>query len=318
VSIDDLRFAIHAPGLLALLLLPLPAPAHDSPEHVVEILTARMDVVGQRPDLLWRRATEHRVLGHLPAAARDLKEALKSNPRFLPALTDLSRVQLAQGRRRRALWTLDRAFACVLDEPGRAPLRMLRAEIFQAAGDWEKALVECDRALRHATGPALDWYLTRSQIQCRLSRFDDAVAGLQQGFAATGSAVLEVESIDALLDAGRFGEALEKIEPALADVRWQSAWLIRRARARVGAGDVSAAHADLLAALREINQRLHASRPDPGLLAERGLAYALLSDVTLARRDLTAAKKLGADAGALRRLEVTLAAQSGPGDVERR
>ena len=295
-------------ALLAVFLLPLPVPAHDSPEHVVEILTARMEVVGERPDLLWRRATEHRALRDLPAAGRDLKRALKLNPRFLPALTDLSRVQLAQGHRRRALWTLDRAFAFVRDEPGRSPLRMLRAEIFVEAGDFEKALVECDRALRHAEGTPLDWYLTRSQIQCRLGRFNEAVTGLQAGFELTGSAVLEVECIDAMIDAGRFGEALQQIEPILADSRWQASWLVRRARVRLGTGDISTAHADLLAAIRELNQRLNSPFPDPGLLTDRGLASALLGDIAPARRDLGEAKRLGADPDTVRRLEITLAA----------
>ena len=200
------------------------------------MLTARMEVVGQRPDLLWRRATEHRVLGDLAAAARDLRRALKMNPRYLPALTDLSRVQLAQGHRRRALWTIDRAFEFVRDEPGRAPLRMLRAEVFVESGDLEKALVECDRALHHADGTQLDWYLTRSQLQCRLGKFNEAVAGLKAGFELTGSAVLEVECIDAMLDAGRFVEAMVRIEPILADSRWQASWLVRRARVRKNSG----------------------------------------------------------------------------------
>lgn len=295
-------------GLLAMLLFPLSAPAHDSPEHVVEMLTARMEIVGQRPELLWRRATEHRALGDLPAAARDLKRAIKMNPRFLPALTDLSRVQLAQGQRRRALWTIDRAFESVHDEPGRSPLRMLRAEIFTEGGDLEKALIECDRALRHADGTQLDWYLTRSQIQCRLGKFNEAVAGLKAGFELTGSAVLEVECIDAMIDAGKFGEALERIEPALADSRWQASWLVRRARVRLAAGDISSAHADLMAAIRELNRRLTGPRPDPSLLTDRGLASALLGDVAPARRDLNEAKKLGADADTVRRLEVALAA----------
>ena len=43
----------------------LPASAHDSPEHVIEILTARMEAVGKRPDLLWRRATEYRAINLL-------------------------------------------------------------------------------------------------------------------------------------------------------------------------------------------------------------------------------------------------------------
>ena len=298
-----------AAGLILLaLLFPLArAWPHDSPEHVVEMLTARMEVVGRSPDLLWRRATEHRVLGDLAAAARDLKQALKMDSRFLPALTDLSRVQLAQGHRRRALWTIDRAFEFVRDEPGRSPLRMLRAEALVESGDLKKALSECDRALLYADGSQLDWYLTRSQLQCRLGRFNEAVAGLKAGFELTGSAVLEVECIDAMIDAGKFTEALERIEPALADSRWQASWLVRRARVRLAAGDISSAHADLMAAIRELNQRLNSPRPDPTLLTDRGLASALLGDVAPARRDLSEAKKLGADADTVRRLEVALA-----------
>jgi tetratricopeptide (TPR) repeat protein len=311
VTGDRRRALGRVTGALTVLLalsLPLRAPAHDSPEHVVEMLTARMELVGERPDLLWRRATEHRVLRDLPAASRDLKRALKLNPRFLSALTDLSRVQLAQGQRRRALWTTDRAFAFVPDEAGRAPLRMLRAEIFAEGGNMKQALIECDRALRHSETPALDWYLTRSQFQSRAGRFDEAIAGLKAGFERTGSAVLEVECIDVMLDAGRFDEALQRIEPILADSRWQASWMVRRARARLAAGEVSDAHADLLAAIRELNQRLASPRPDPGLLADRGLASALLGDAAPAQRDLQQAKRLGADAETVRRLELALAA----------
>src|SRR5437762_141317 len=63
--------------LLTLVLLPLRLPAHDSPEHVIEWLTARIDTTGQRPDLLWRRATEYRALSRLDAAVSDLKQAIK-------------------------------------------------------------------------------------------------------------------------------------------------------------------------------------------------------------------------------------------------
>jgi tetratricopeptide (TPR) repeat protein len=290
-------------------VLPPIAAGHDSPEHVVEMLTARMKVVGERADLLSRRATEYRALGNLSAAARDLHRAIKLQPDDLSALTDLSRVQLAQGHRRQALASTDRALKMVSDEPGRAPLRMIRAEIFSESGEPEKALVECDLALRHATSTELDWYLTRSQIQCRLGRFSEAVTGLKQGFELTGSAVLEVECIDAMIDAGRFREALAKIEPALSESRWQSSWLLRRARVRLGCGEISGAHADLLAAIRELNQRLRTPVPEAMLLADRGLAYALSGDVSMARRDLTAARKSGADAGTLRRLEVAVAAR---------
>lgn len=292
-----------------LALLSFPALPHDSPEHVVEILTAKMEVVGRRPDLLWRRATEYRVLRQLDAAASDLKAAVKAQPDYLPALTDLSRIQLAQGKYRRARSTINRALDSVDSDAARAPLWMVRADIYAVRGDLDKALTDCDLALRNATGNELDWYLTRSQLQCRLGRFNEAVTGLQEGFALTGSAVLEVESIDAMIEAGRFTEALKQIEPALADSRWRSSWLLRRARVRLGMGEISAAHEDLLAALSEINGRLNPAHHDYGLLADRGLAYALLGDVDLAQRDLKSARALGADDWTLRRLELAVNAK---------
>ncbi len=292
--------------LLTLGLLPLGLLAHDNPEQVIEWLTARIDAAGKRPDLLWRRATEYRALSRLDDAVSDLKQAIKIEPGFLPALTDLSRVQLAQGKRRQALQTINRALALVREESERAPLRMIRAEIFTAFGQLNQALAECDSALQHSSGTELDWYLTRSQIQCRLGKFKEAVAGLQQGFEQTGSAVLEVESIDAMIEAGLFTEALQKIEPLLVDCRWRSSWLIRRARVELGLGDVGRADDDLLEAIRELNQRVSGPHPDSGLLAERGLAFALLGDASLAKRDLSAAKKIGADAWVLRRLELAL------------
>lgn len=287
----------------------LPVSAHDSPEHVIEILTARMEAVGRRPDLLWRRATEYRAINLLDEAALDLKAALKLDANYLQALSDLCRVQQMQGKRRQAMSTINRALRKVRSDAERAPLWMLRGELLRDNGEFEKALADCDRALRHSSGRELEWYLTRSELQCKLGKFNEAVAGLKHGFELTGSAVLDVECVDALIEACRFEEALEKIGPALEDSRWQSSWLIRRARVELGQGKIAAAHADLLAAVRELNLRLNSTRPDYGLLAARGLAYALLGDLLLAQRDLEQARKQGADVWTLRRLEVALAGQ---------
>jgi len=285
------------------------AVAHDSPEHVIEMLTARMETVGERSDLLWRRATEHRALADHAAAAKDLKRAIKLRRDYLPALIDLSRVQLLQGQRRAALRTIERAMSFVPDEASRSPLRMIKAEIFAESGKMAAALSECDRALAGSGGAELDWYLTRSQIQCRLGRYAEAADGLQRGFELTGSAVLEVESIDARIDAGQYEKALPKVEAALADTRWQSSWLLRRARIRLGQGQIAAAHQDLAVAIVEMNRRLNPAHPEAGLLSERGFAYALLGDLSLAKRDLASARKGGADPASLRRLELTLLSQ---------
>jgi tetratricopeptide (TPR) repeat protein len=294
--------------LLFALILPQSLPAHDSPEHVVEILTARMETVGERADLLWRRAAEYRALRDHTAAAKDLKRAIKLRSDYLPAYVDLSRVQMNLGHRRRALWTIERAMRLPQSEVGRAPLRMVKADVLSESGKLAEALGECDRALAEVAHGELDWYLTRSQIQCRLGRFNDAVEGLRRGFELTGSAVLEVECLDAMIDAGQFNEALQKVETGLSESRFRSSWLLRRARIRLGQGSIAGGHQDLAEAIVEMNRRLNPNHPESGLLSERGFAYALLGDVELARRDLQAAQHAGADAGMLRRLEVALAA----------
>ncbi len=287
-------------------LLPCPAAAHDSPEHVIQILTARMETIGERPDLLWRRATEHRVLGNLPAAARDLKRAIKLRSDHTAAWVDLGRVRLAQGRHRDARRTVEKLLKTIPDGAGRAPVRMLKAEILMAAGDADGALREADLAIESTSDPLLDWYLTRGDLQCRLGKFAEAAAGLRRGFERTGSAVLEVECLDAMIEGGQHDDALAKVESELRQVRWRGSWLLRRARIAVARGEIASAHRDLGEAILEFSRRINPAAPEPGLLAERGLAGALLGDLTLARRDLAAARRAGADAVMLRRLELAL------------
>ena len=59
-------------------------------------------------------------------------------------------------------------------------------------------------------------------------------------------------------------------------------------------------------AIVELGQRINPNHPDVTLLADRGLAYALLGDVPAADRDLTAAKKAGAEEWVLRRAKTEL------------
>jgi len=275
---------------------------HDSPEHVIDILTARIEADPARADLRWRRATELRALGRLDEAARDLKKALQLQKDYYAAMLDLARIQLAQGAKRGALATVERGLAQAGDNAARASFRMLRAEIRSQCGQEAKALEDCQWALQHNPNVELDWYLTRSELQSRLGRFREAAQGLKEGFERTGSAVLEVESIEAMIDAAQFSEALAQIEPLLADCRWRSSWLIRRARVRLGQGDITAAQTDLSAAIQELNSRMRGTQPESGLLADRALAFALLGEVEPARQDFARAKKLGADGAMLWRV----------------
>jgi len=306
VSVEEISRRPNVFSLLALLLM-LFAPgllrAHDSPEHVVEMLTARMEVVGRRPDLLWRRATEYRVLGQLDAAEKDLRAALWRKRDFTQARLDLCRVQLALDQTNAALRTIRKEVSKSPKGSVDPGVRMMYAEVLTACGRVADAVVECDRALAADAGGNAEWYLTRCYLLYRLGRFDQAADGLRKGVDATGNAVLEAEWIDALIDAGRFEAAMAPIATQLAESRCQASWLIRRGRVEAGRGRVTEAHTDFLSAIRELNGRLGHGRLDFTLLAERGTAYALLGDLELAKSDLNRARANGADDWAVHRLE---------------
>jgi len=300
--------AVVSTMLLLAILAAARAQAHDSPEHVVEFLTARMKERGKTAELLWRRATEHRALNNLAAANTDLREAIALQPGYILAQADLARVEWQQGKVDRALETLNRGMAATSDIAARVPLELVRAEVRRSRGDFAGALADMEQAIAACPEPDPEWYLLRGQIQLRLGEPAAAATGLQQGFVLTGSAVLEADWIDALLDAGQARTAVGRIEPQLAESRCQSSWLLRRARARLLLGETTSARGDLHAAITEINERLNADHPEPALLLDRGYAQALLGDLESARRDLNTALKAGADEPARWRLEGILGA----------
>lgn len=311
----DLPVRIRSPwrgsaAFVLLLALGATASAHHSPDEVAGALTTEMERHGVTAERLWQRATEYRVLGRHEAAARDLTNALARQPDFLPASADLARAQLALGRADDARRTVEAALLRARDDAGQARLHLLRAEILEAQGRPGAALKDCERAFR-LTGMEIDDYLFRAQLQRRHQRFVEAAAGLKAGLDRHGAAVLEAEWIDALIDAGQPRPALERIQRHLRESRWRSAWLLRRARARLALGSISAAHADLLDVATEASQRLHPPHPDVTLLAERGLARALLGDASSARADLELARRHGAPAWVTWRLEMELASPSG-------
>ncbi len=289
-----------------------PAIAHDSPEHVIEHLTERMRRSGETAALLYRRASEYRALRNWDRAAADLRQALTLQPDLTGARVELSRVHLAAGKLPAALVAINEALDQTGSKAERATLLMQRAEIYQAGGQWQQALADCELAFASGSND-IDWYLIRSAIQRRLDRWDACERDLNEGFDQTGSSVLMVEWIEALIDSEKYQEALTRIEPELRDSRWQSSWLIRRGRARLGLGQATAAREDLRRAIEEIERRLSPSRPDITLLADRGLAYALLGEQTKAQDDLLTARKAGAPSWSLDRLEFVLERKSRPG-----
>jgi tetratricopeptide (TPR) repeat protein len=286
-------------GGVALVLAHLsPAQGHESPEHEVEALTLRMTKAGKTASLLLRRAVEYKALGELDKAVSDLAEAIKLEPKVPALYVELSRVEFAQGKLGEACENATRSLVLMDDAGDRGPVFLLRARIEAARGRAAQALADCELADRKDD---LDWYLARSQIQAALGQFDARVTGVKQGFQRNGSIVLEIEWIEAMIDAGQYRPALERIEQHLNQLRWRSSWLLRRARALKGLnGDFKA---DAQAALAELNERIKPERPDSMLLLDRATARALLGNYAAAANDLAAATKLGMPATACERVK---------------
>jgi tetratricopeptide (TPR) repeat protein len=274
------------------------ARAHDSPEHEIEALSEKMRANGASATLLARRATEWRSLRKLDRAQADLEQAIVLDPDSVGLQTELARVQAAQKRFDAARKTLERALTMAEEGMERCSVYMQRAEVREANGEHALAAEDCERAFS-VPSPPLDWYLTRARLTGRTGRWLECARGLQEGFTKSGSIVLEIEWIEALIDAGQCREALDRIQPHAARARWKSGWLIRQGRAQAGMNAQAQAQISLKAALQELEARLDPAKPEGQLLAERGLAHALLGDRPNAAQDLEKARMLLGETAAL-------------------
>ncbi|QDT14269.1 tetratricopeptide repeat protein [Alienimonas californiensis] len=300
----------RAPLTLCCLWLSLPLGvclAHDSPEHVIEDLTRLMERDGRSAPHLYRRACEYRLLGRLEQAAEDLHASIALDAAYFPAHLELGRVQLRENRLAPALETARRAERLVDSPAEEGRVQMLQSEILLASGQTEAALRACDAACRAAPGE-VDWRLQHSRLLGQLERHDERLAMLESAIEANPSVVLTIERVEAQLDAGLGTQALEEIERELANSRWRSSWLIRRARVHRQLDEPAAARRDLRTAVAEIDRRLHPERPDAMLLLDRAHAHVLLGRMDAAAADLEHARTAGADPWRLRRLQAEMTA----------
>lgn len=268
--------------------------AHEGPEHEIEELSHRMALGGESADLLLERAIEYRTLGRWAEAAADLRRAARLAPTDPLLLRELAQAQLRGGRPDEAMGTLRQALR-IPDLPGpeRAAILMIRCEAHAIGRAWSRALSDCDEALR-GDPMLVAAYLERSALQRRLGRARERISGLEEGVRRTGAGVLEVERVEALLDAGQWTKALGWIQAEIESARLTGTWRIRRARALQGLGRRAEAEVDLRGAIAEIDRRMPTDRPEVALLLDRALAWELLGELGPARADYTAAAGSGA------------------------
>jgi tetratricopeptide (TPR) repeat protein len=276
------------PLLLISFLAVFTVHAHDSPEHVVEELSAKIKQLGPSGDLLYRRASEYRALRRYKSAAADLAAALKLQPESSSFCIELAEVYALDHQPGKALAQIDSCFE------GKIPsgeMYMARAEIKMGLNDFSGALSDCNLAFQ--SEPQLEWYLVRSRIQAGCGKHQERVKHLREGIASTGSGVLEIELVEALLDAGSSHEALKLIRPQLEQNHWKSSWLIRRARAFLALRKNKQATADLKAAVAELNARTAKGAREASLMADLALAYGLMNQKKEAFGYLEMAQNLG-------------------------
>jgi tetratricopeptide (TPR) repeat protein len=259
--------------------------AHDSPEHEIEALNKKIAASGATPELLARRATEWRALGKYDEASRDLQKAVLIKSNSIPLILEYASVELERGNVCNTETIIAYGLMRAASEPERAALHMLRTEVFESRGLHEFALAECEKAMAGAE-PQLEWHLTRARLMCRLDRHAQAAAALKAAYERTPNVVLEIEWIEAMIDAGQSVEALERVAKYTERGRWRSAWLIRQARAQLGLNRREAAGASLTAALAELDLRINPAKVDATLLADRAMALLLRGDSDSAARDM--------------------------------
>jgi tetratricopeptide (TPR) repeat protein len=266
--------------------------AHDGPEHDIEELTERIKKEGEAAQLLLERAIEYQVIRKYPEAVKDLERALRLDPHSPAIQRELGRAYFSTGKTNEALQVVTRGLQGSVAGADRGALLITRAEILRPCKDYKSALDDTNEAIREHPDN-VEWYLLRSQLQSELKLKQERVEGLEAGVKQTGSGVLEIEWVEALIDNNQYALALQKIEPELNSSRLRSSWLIRRAKVNLALGKEKEAIADLAAALAELNGRINSNAPDPSLLVDRGLAYELLGDKEKALKDYNLAKDKG-------------------------
>lgn len=266
--------------------------SHDGPEHDIEELTAQIEKEGASADLLLQRAIEYQVIKKTAEAIRDLEQAQQLEGSSPTILRELGRAYFAAGKTNEALNTVTRGLAAGVSGAERASLLMVRSEILRPRKEYEKALADAEEAIMEHPNN-VEWYLDRSQLHAILKKTKERVRGIEEGIKATGSGLLEIELVDALIEDGQHAVALKKIEEELAASRIQSSWLIRRAKIRIAAKQNDAAKADLVAAINELNSRMSGTAVDPSLFADRGQAFELYGDREQAHKAYSVAKERG-------------------------
>ncbi|MEP6955909.1 MAG: tetratricopeptide repeat protein [Chthoniobacterales bacterium] len=211
------------PTAAAILGFAAAALGHGDLHEAIDGVSRAITAAPRDATLLLRRAELRRLHGEFAAAEADYASVRRLRPDLTIVEFGLAALRHAQGRDDDALPLLDRFLRSTPEHPG---ARVLRAEILEKRGAWEKA--EADLAV---AAPAEPHYATkRAELLARHGRFEDAARCLDEASRARGRVpVLEQQALEMEERAGDTESALRRLDRLIAQEPRPDLWLARKA-----------------------------------------------------------------------------------------
>ena len=288
-------FRIHLFSFLFFVTLGSHALSHHDTKALIEQLTKRINSGESTAENYYRRAIEYRVLGQLKEAKNDLRIALQRNENFILARREITRILSKQGQHKLAILSAEKVITTATTQREKSSAMILLARMLLNAGEPLEAIKYSSTAFKLNPNGKLEWYLLHARLLGELKRDNERPEILHKGYLLTGSIVLRNAWIDSLLECKKYETALPIIEKELISSRLKSSWKLRRAKAYIGIGKINDAMNDLRMCLKELDQRIHPKKPDMTLIADRGMANALLGNIEAAKNDLSHLIHIGAE-----------------------
>ncbi len=288
-------FRLHLFSALLFVVLASHATSHHDTKALIEQLTKRINSGESTAENYYKRAIEYRVLGQLEEAENDLKIALKHNANFTLARREITRILSKKSMHKLAILSAEQVITNAITQREKSSAMILLAQMLYNAGEPLEAIKYSSTAFKLNPNGKVEWYLLHARLLGEIKRNNERPEILRTGYQLTGSIVLRNAWIDSLLDCKQYETALPIIEKELISSRLKSSWKLRRAKAYIGTGKNNAAMNDLRTCLKELDQRIHPKNPAMTLIADRGLANALLGNIGTAKNDLARLIHIGAD-----------------------
>lgn len=203
------------------------ARAHGSHDEMVGEIMEELATRPNDPDLYWRLADANAQHGDWEIALQNLQRVEELAPGRYHTDCIRGRALLTGGQVAKAKDAFDRFLAL---EPQHTRALVFRARANQILGNTSAALADLDRAVRHAAQPDPQMIAEYATALVQAGRRDDAIQVLSAGVEKAGpvpSLVLAAMKLETA--AGRFNEALNRIDAMQSSDPRPEPWMAKRA-----------------------------------------------------------------------------------------